>query len=80
MIYRYNRDLYAGVDLFLLRCGMRYAVINTYALLFYVVRLFPLRFDFELQICVFRSQKRMTLLMQSKYAKSDRIFFDLRIR
>ena len=44
------------------------------------LRLFPMRFDFELQICVFRSQKRMTLLMQSKYAKSDRNFFDLRIR
>ena len=36
-----------------------------------------MRFDFELQICVFRSQKRMTL--QSKYAKSDRNFFDLRL-
>ena len=44
------------------------------------VRLYPVRLDFELQICVFRFKKRMTLLMQSKYAKSDRNFFDLRIR
>ena len=47
---------------------------------FHALRLFPMRFDFELQICIFRSQKRMTLLMQSKYAKSDRKKFDLRIR
>ena len=40
-----------------------------------LLRLFPMRFDFELQISIFRSQKRMTLLRQSKYAKSDRIFF-----
>ena len=45
-----------------------------------LLRLFPMRFDFELQICVFRSQKRMTLLMQSEYAKSDGKFVDLRIR
>ena len=44
------------------------------------IRMFPMRFDLELQIFVFRSQKQMTLLMQSKYAKSDRFFFDLRIR
>ena len=37
-----------------------------------------MRFDFELQICIFRSQNH--LLMQSEYAKSDRNFFDLRIR
>ena len=34
-----------------------------------------MRFDFEPQICVFRTQKRMTLFVQSKYAKSDQIFF-----
>ena len=32
--------------------------------------------DFELHICLFRSQKRKTLLMQSKYAKYDRNFFE----
>ena len=32
-----------------------------------------MRFDFELQICTFRYQKRMTLLMQFEHAKSDRI-------
>ena len=44
------------------------------------LRLFPKRFDFELQICIIPSKKGMPLLMQSEYAKSDRNFFDLRIR
>ena len=45
-----------------------------------------MRSDFEFQIyCVFRSQKRMTLItfityLPSKYAKSDRKKIDLRIR
>ena len=33
------------------------------------------RFDFELQIMVFRSKKCKHLLMQFEYAKSERICF-----
>ena len=38
------------------------------------VRLFPMRFNFELQICIFRPpppKKNICVLMQSKQAKSD---------
>ena len=38
------------------------------------LRLFPMRFDFELQICVFSISKTMTLLMQPKHAKPTGIF------
>ena len=38
-----------------------------------------MRFDFELQTCIFRS-KNESILMQSEYAKCDRNFYDLIIR
>ena len=45
-----------------------------------VLRLAILRSDSELLISMFRSEKRMGLLMQSDFAKSDGIKSDLRIR
>ena len=39
-----------------------------------------MRSDSELLIIIFRSEKRMGLLMQSDFAKSDGIKSDLRIR
>ena len=42
------------------------------------LRPFIMRFDSELLIFIFRSEKRM--LMQSDFVKSDRVKSDLRIR
>ena len=39
-----------------------------------------MRSDCELLIFIFRSEKKMGLLMQSDFAKSDGIKYDLRIR
>ena len=44
------------------------------------MRLFLMRSDSELLILIFRSEKRMGLLTQSDFAKSDGIKSDLRIR
>ena len=44
------------------------------------VRPFIMRFDSELLIFIFRSEKKMGLLVQSDFAKSDGIKSDLRIR
>ena len=43
-------------------------------------RPFIMRSDSELLIFIFRSEKKMGLLMQSDFAKSDRIKLDLKIR
>ena len=45
-----------------------------------VLRLILVQSDSELLIFIFRSEKRMGLLMQSDFAKSDGIKSDLRIR
>ena len=44
------------------------------------LRPFIMRSDSELLILIFRSEKKMGLLMQSDFAKSDGIKSDLRIR
>ena len=44
------------------------------------IRPFMMRSDFDLLIFIFRSEKKMGLLMQSDFAKSDGIKSDLRIR
>ena len=44
------------------------------------VRPYTMRSDSELLIFIFRSEKKMGLLMQSDFAKSDGIKSDLRIR
>ena len=44
------------------------------------LRPFIMRFDSELLIFIYRSEKRMDLLMPSDFAKSDGTKSDLRIR
>ena len=47
---------------------------------FVILRPFIMRSDSKLMILIFRSEKKMGLLMQSDFAKSDGTKSDLRIR
>ena len=73
--------LYQGIHHFLCFPVLRGTCVATISLVLFLGCLFPVRFDFELQVCIFRSRKNeANLLIQSEDAKSDRIFFDFRIQ